>query len=223
MSSGRRKSQQELRERMEAAVDAFEGESDRAIPLIGQEWLNDGLAELLYANFSAHGASNKVQGGLLKSVAAPLGTFSVRVKVCGAFGLLPQNICAALDDFRRVRNYCAHGIEAVSLSDTDIQGSVRSLREIATAQMGILTFEQFVRHATTKAGVKDSRDFRDEARKRSHEHVVAQNVSDRSIIIVAAGYLSGYIRGAANQIAPQDFHVDIPPALPPLEDPSKPP
>ncbi len=216
-----RRSQDELKRRAEDALAAFENESDRAIPLIAQEWIDDALAELLYAEFAKNGASKDVQDSLLKDMSSPLGTFGVRVKSAGAIGLIPQDLCRTMNAFRLVRNHCAHGMKTVWLSDTDISGSIRQLREFSSNLMGTIGYEQLVWHATTKRGLMDSAELRSQAREFADKHVEKQNVRERTIVIIAAAFLVGYLRGAANQRSPQDYHVDMPPALPPLKDDSK--
>ncbi len=113
----------------DAVFDALARESDRALVLVGAEWLSDCLEFVLRVEFSTHGIPFKEQKELLKGVTAPFSTLWARTTACRAFGVLPHEICDLLDLYRKVRNRCAHGKAVVSLDDTEVRNQVRKFRE----------------------------------------------------------------------------------------------
>ena len=105
--------------------DALFAETERGVALIAGEWLDDCLEVLLRLRFIAVGISKDKQGRLLTDFGAPFTTFSMKISVCDAFGVLPHEVCDMLDAIRRVRNHCAHTPGVVLLDDLEISSEIK--------------------------------------------------------------------------------------------------
>lgn len=127
------------RKRLSKASDLREGqvsprtllapETDRGCVLIASEMLSDSLSQLFEELFKKHQVSRKASDELLKNVTAPLFSFGMRLKFAKAFGLLRTATSDALDDIRKIRNLCAHGVGGVHLDDEDIRPLVANLKK----------------------------------------------------------------------------------------------
>jgi hypothetical protein len=84
----------------------YQKESDRGCVLVGVSYLDACLKSLLRARFGS--APKKDVDFLLSSSLAPLGSFSVRIKMSRVLNLLHTKTCDALESLREVRNECAH-------------------------------------------------------------------------------------------------------------------
>lgn len=120
-------------DRWRTIVTALEKETDRAGPLIAVEWLSDTLEGLLRTVFTEKKLDGKRQDRLLSGFAAPLASFAMRITICRAFGLLPPDMCDALDAMREIRNHCAHGQTVVSLQDAELTQPMRVVRDYVNA------------------------------------------------------------------------------------------
>ncbi len=112
---------------MRGLLEVCRNETDRGTVLVAAEFLSDSLNMLLRVKFTSTQTSIAEQKKLLKGIAAPFGSFGMRIAVCRAFALLPPEHCSAMNALREVRNYFAHSTERVGLSDTAINKWVRQL------------------------------------------------------------------------------------------------
>jgi DNA-binding MltR family transcriptional regulator len=131
----------------DAATIIFE--SERGCVLIMSSLLDDDLADLLRGAFKVRSAvSDKFIAALLTDHALPpLGTFSIRTKVCLALGLITEKESDALDHMRDLRNKCAHKALAVVVPDQVVESLLAALEphEAAVARalaVGISEDEQ---------------------------------------------------------------------------------
>jgi hypothetical protein len=92
------------------------GESDRTIGILGRAYA-DALAEKLLHSFLVNG---KVSEGLLHH-SGVVGSFSARVDLCYALGLLPEATYSDLRFVREIGNYCAHHIEIGSFESSPLK------------------------------------------------------------------------------------------------------
>ena len=94
----------------------IQGEPDRGAVLSAAAALDDLLEELI-ANFLRDNSSSKK---LLDGFNAPLGTFSSRILMANALGLLTVEEHEDLGTIRRIRNYLAHKWSDVSFSTDEL-------------------------------------------------------------------------------------------------------
>lgn len=90
-------------DRVTKGLDYLENESDRGVILIIGAMLDELLAELLQ-NVLDPSVADK----LLKGSTAPLGSFSARVKISKAIGIIDDQDYKDIETIRRVRNAAAH-------------------------------------------------------------------------------------------------------------------
>ncbi len=194
------------------------GESDRACPLIGQEWIGDALEEMLYEEFSRNGVSGEVQEKLLKSPMSPLGSFAMKAAFCGAFGLIPQQACHLLDAFRVIRNHCAHGLQ-VSLSDGKIAKEVQLLRDFITKNVPDVLLQM----AKADGITEKLENHTDEHLRLAMGFIVTLRTSElfkgeRLVVTYSAAYLTMYIHGCVNHRRSQVPHPNTQPISLQLDD-----
>lgn len=114
---------------------ALRKESDRAMVLIGCELLTDALELLLRVKFHTCGLTHSDAKDLVKTGVAPYSSMWARTMACRSFGVLPHDICDALDAYREARNLCAHGKAKVSLQDTDAAKWVHKVRQFLGSEI----------------------------------------------------------------------------------------
>lgn len=83
-------------------------ESDRGLALVGCAFIDEQLADALHAFFCKDGRD------LLVGKNAPLGTFSARIEICHALGLIEDIERNDCDCIRRIRNEFAHKVLTAS-------------------------------------------------------------------------------------------------------------
>jgi DNA-binding MltR family transcriptional regulator len=88
-----------------AITAEFLQESDRGCILIGGAMLDELMRAMLQAYFIEE---KKVVARLLDGGDAPLGTFSSRIALCRALGLIPEELHHDLEIVRKIRNDAAH-------------------------------------------------------------------------------------------------------------------
>jgi DNA-binding MltR family transcriptional regulator len=81
-------------------------ESDRGAALIGCSLLEDDLEQLLRSAMSRSADQKRVDS--LFSGFAPLATFSAKISVCYALGLIDETLFHDLEIIRKIRNRFAH-------------------------------------------------------------------------------------------------------------------
>lgn len=108
-------------------------ETDRGLPLVGAAVIDEQLARTLGA-FLAQG---KVSERLLNGATAPLGTFSARIDLCRALGLIDDYECREISLIRKVRNEFAHAKHGLTFDDARIVGLCTSLESDLPAGPGL--------------------------------------------------------------------------------------
>jgi len=99
-------------------------ESDRAVALISAAYLDDALEQVLAAHFV--GGKSVIQS-LFDSPNAPLGTFSSRVLMAHAMGLVDVRTFGSLEAIRKIRNKFAHLSSQFDFDDPTVKGLISTL------------------------------------------------------------------------------------------------
>jgi mannitol operon repressor len=105
-------------------VDELKRETDRGLPLVAAALIDDRLTETLRAFFCEVPSAAK----LLDDGSAPLSSFSSRVEVCYALGLIDEFEYKEIGLIRKVRNEFAHQKHGMSFSSPRIQGLCSTLK-----------------------------------------------------------------------------------------------
>lgn len=103
-----------------AVLAIVANESDRGCALVIAEWLSEALRELIGASLVVQANQTEIFNG----PTTPLGTFSSRVRIAHALGLLEKSEHEALNAIRQVRNKAAHFDKAVGFDFRLNQASV---------------------------------------------------------------------------------------------------
>jgi DNA-binding MltR family transcriptional regulator len=124
--------------RGEALTESLIEEGERGQVLIAAEFFQRLLEECLRTRFRREGASKKLVNALLRAADegwSPLGDFSVRIRVCRAFGLIGEDSYEALESLRDLRNVFAHSDFKVQINDIplDVETADRRLKKSARA------------------------------------------------------------------------------------------
>jgi mannitol operon repressor len=99
-------------------------ESDRGLALVGASVVDDKLGSTLRSFF----VDCKAVPKLVDAASAPLGTFSSRVDVCLALGLIDQFEYDEITLIRKVRNEFAHGLHGTTFRTEPIAGLCSGLK-----------------------------------------------------------------------------------------------
>ncbi len=102
-------------------------ETDRGAIISAAAALDDALVDLLAA-FLRDNASTKK---LIAGYDAPLGTFSSRIAMSDALGLLSKEDYADLETIRKIRNSVAHKWSGVTFKHDDLRSLARSLHKVS--------------------------------------------------------------------------------------------
>lgn len=100
-------------------------ESDRGMALSGTAYLDDRLGKLIETYLTARTSSSK----LIWESTSPLGTFSARIRMAHALGLISDEERDHLNMLRKVRNLFAHDFRQ-KLDDPVVVGTMGNFREI---------------------------------------------------------------------------------------------
>lgn len=99
-------------------------ESDRGCALVAAAYLENEINELLHRFFIKQGSKAREA---LFDFNGPAGTFSSKIKMSAALGLIPEEIHKALDLIRKMRNEFAHLHEPLDFESSKIKQQVQSL------------------------------------------------------------------------------------------------
>ncbi|MES9900422.1 MAG: MltR family transcriptional regulator [Sedimenticola sp.] len=105
-------------------VDELKRETDRGLPLVGAALIDEKLLETLQSFFCNEKASEK----LLNDGSSPLGTFSSRIELCFALGLIDEFEYREISLLRKVRNAFAHAKHGTSFQTEKIKGFCSTLK-----------------------------------------------------------------------------------------------
>jgi len=98
-------------EDFDSFVDDLLGErSARPLIIVGASRVDVLLAEVLGTFFLPKLSKPREADELFEGGAAPLGTFSSRIKMCRRLGLIDDSLFKALEKLRLIRNECAHKV-----------------------------------------------------------------------------------------------------------------
>lgn len=98
-------------------------ESDRGLALVAAALIDEKLGETLAAFFCESYKSAR----LLSDANAPLGSFSARIQLCHALGLINAYEYSEIELVRKVRNEFAHARHGMSFENTRIRGLCATL------------------------------------------------------------------------------------------------
>lgn len=108
-------------------VEALRRESDRGCAIFAAAFLDGDLERLLRTYFRQDpGTVKKVVDPLFRTY-APLSTFSAKIQICFALGLLTKRLHRRLEVFRRIRNELAHDASHMSLDVPSFQDLLRPI------------------------------------------------------------------------------------------------
>jgi DNA-binding MltR family transcriptional regulator len=95
---------------------SFEHESDRGCVIFGTALLSEGLEELLRSSLRRAPEDNKLIDSLFQGY-APLSTFSAKIQLAYALGILPRHLKERIELVRRLRNEFAHESGPLTFED----------------------------------------------------------------------------------------------------------
>lgn len=104
------------RKDLSAFLREFQSETDRGAALVGAALIDQKLADTLRSFF----VLGKTASALLDGGTAPLASFSARIKVAHALGLIDNFELTECDLIRKVRNEFAHSIHGTSFTEPKI-------------------------------------------------------------------------------------------------------
>lgn len=114
------------REDLQAFVNEFQSESDRATAILGAALLDEKLRQLLEAFL----VDDKEQVELLIDTERPLGSFGARIRVAYCLGLFDKNCFDILLIVKAIRNDFAHQLHGLSFETTTIAKECDKLRTL---------------------------------------------------------------------------------------------
>lgn len=103
-------------------VDIFVQETDRAAAILSASYLETLLEQFL----RVHLIQSRVVDEMFQGN-GPLASFSARIALCYALGLISEEIYRDLTLIRRIRNHFAHNIEKASFQDPVVQSRCSEL------------------------------------------------------------------------------------------------
>jgi len=126
-------------------LEEFRMESDRAAAILAGAYLDQSLLQILRRSVVPKlGLEDKLLG-----TDKPLGTFSARINVCAAFGLIGEEEFRDLHWVRRIRNAFAHGQHGLTFDSPELakfagQSAIlrrfsRPLQETTRSQLNTVT------------------------------------------------------------------------------------
>lgn len=114
-------------------------ESDRGAVLVGACILEEQLEKSFTRLFSERISTNRLQREIF-DYSGPLGTFSAKIKLSYALGLISKETYSNLEIVRKLRNKVAHGKEPFSFSSESAIKLVNSFTSTESVKNGIPIF-----------------------------------------------------------------------------------
>lgn len=105
-------------------TEELQKETDRGLPLVGTALIDEKLLETLNSFFIKCKSSKR----LLEEGNAPLGTFSSKIELCYALGLIDDYEYSEINLIRKIRNEFAHARHGLSFQTEKITGLCSSLQ-----------------------------------------------------------------------------------------------
>jgi DNA-binding MltR family transcriptional regulator len=104
-------------------LDTFHAESDRGAILVASSILENAL-EQLFRSVLVDEVADALK---LFKAEGPLATFSARINMSRAFGLIPEVIARQLNLVRHIRNTCAHSPETVTFATPEVRDRTEAM------------------------------------------------------------------------------------------------
>jgi hypothetical protein len=102
----------------------FQKETDRGAALVGAALIDTRLKAVLRSHF----LNSKVVEELIEGGSAPLGTFSSRIKLAYALGIITELEFGECEIIRRIRNDFAHGVHGLTFQDQKLSDLCNNLK-----------------------------------------------------------------------------------------------
>jgi mannitol operon repressor len=102
----------------------FQSETDRGAALVGAALIDTRLERLL----CSHLAVADIAKDLVVGNNAPLGTFSARIKMSYALGLITELEFAEVEIIRKIRNEFAHALHGLTFENQKLSALCRNLK-----------------------------------------------------------------------------------------------
>ncbi len=105
-------------------LSEFQKETDRGAALVGAALIDSRIERLLVSHF----VDKKVAKELLNGGSAPLGSFSAKIKLCYALGLITEIEYKECDTIRKIRNEFAHEVHGLTYESQNIKDLCSNLK-----------------------------------------------------------------------------------------------
>lgn len=132
-------------ERIEKVLNLLSKESDRGLVLVGAAFVDTLLEELLTKYFVDDSENSKA---LLDNMGA-LSTFSSRIRLAYALGLISKDDFIDLNLLRKIRNDCAHSDEDINL---EMSPHCDRINELRGFKQSLSLFEKHLGFKATEDG-----------------------------------------------------------------------
>ncbi|MGY1426139.1 hypothetical protein [Lysobacter sp. A289] len=126
-------------------LSEFQQETDRAAAVLGPAMLDQLLKDLLDATFTSAEVAKKLTGKMM-----PIGTFSARITLAQAIGIISVSEAKDLHRMRDIRNAFAHQLHGLSFETTSIRdscGNFVSIEESKSLDLNRQFFSDYPRDA----------------------------------------------------------------------------
>ncbi|MCY1271608.1 hypothetical protein D9M68_223100 [compost metagenome] len=120
-------------------------ESDRGCALVAAAYLDEEITRLLRCRM----VDNKGNSDALLNQGRPIGTFSAKIRVAYAMGLIPEGVFRDISAIREIRNKFAHLHGPLSFDDQSIGDQCRSLRTAIPSKKDSSPRARFIHVVTT--------------------------------------------------------------------------
>lgn len=104
-------------------IESYKKESDRSAAILASSFLEEILEETIQSFFIEDQAVDTLFKGY-----SPLATFSSKIALAYALGLITKEMKQDLDTIRKIRNHFAHNWQDVSFNTSPVSDFCRSLR-----------------------------------------------------------------------------------------------
>ena len=93
----------------------YEGESDRSVVILASSYIDSYLENFLAKRLVSHKRTKALFTGY-----APLATFSAKIDISYAVGIIPEHLLKDLHQIRKIRNLFAHKADKLDFSSDEI-------------------------------------------------------------------------------------------------------
>ena len=109
-----------------AIIDELDAQTDRGAAIVGAGLLDDRLMRAINVSLDAT-LSKRERQELFDGPTAPLGSYSARVRIARAIGLINESLASDLRTIGKVRNKFAHYLDIREFRDLRIAENCRTL------------------------------------------------------------------------------------------------